>query len=629
MNDVSIKKSAVNLNSYLLRQAAACPLKLQYILDPSIQKNSGIPYKYQLMIMMRRVLSLLFPGGKEAGHHHQEAIGQTTEWLKEREAVIYGGVIAWKNFHARFPVMSRSGNHLKLYQLHGKLWKYSSTNLLDHLSESEQLMAYAREAAYKRWLVRNIHPDLDISLRICFPNPDYISDSPNLFEEIAFGESVRERVSKLFVEVDADSAADSAMEYEPSGDIHPLYIDKNLEEQLLLLRDVAEARSGDIPFVATGSCRNCQFRSSSGRSGKKGCWEKNLNGNYLNPDRHLFDLVGQGNQLEAKRENHLQEEVPLPAGVDSFESVRFSATSRISIQQRRSLQLLSSRNRNLPLQWMKKGLTSCLGTVLYPLHFLDFEAASNPVPMAKATRPYSPVLFQFSCHTLYEDGRLNHHHWLDCDMRGFPHRELAEKLTAVPDIERGTIMQYSPFEKQALGKLYRDISQKQKISGNDELPGKLKAVLAGCHPGQRNRFLDLNRLTRDYYYNRRMNDGLSLKKVLYSTLNTSGFLQSRYEAPIHFEGEEIQIVKSEGDCFADPYMLVQNSGMNITDGPAAMYAWLHSKTPYCDEEERRKIQTALKKYCMLDTLALVMIFQHWSSLMEKYPADRDIIVWEE
>ena len=54
---------------------------------------------------------------------------------------------------------------------------------------------------------------------------------------------------------------------------------------------------------------------------------------------------------------------------------------------------------------------------------------------------------------------------------------------------------------------------------------------------------------------------------------------------------------------------------NIDDGGAALTAY--GKIQYTDmtEKEREDIAEALKRYCELDTLAMVMIYEHLKSLL--------------
>ena len=54
---------------------------------------------------------------------------------------------------------------------------------------------------------------------------------------------------------------------------------------------------------------------------------------------------------------------------------------------------------------------------------------------------------------------------------------------------------------------------------------------------------------------------------------------------------------------------------NIDDGGAALAAY--GKIQYTDmsERERQEISEALKRYCELDTLAMVMIYEHLKSIV--------------
>ena len=54
---------------------------------------------------------------------------------------------------------------------------------------------------------------------------------------------------------------------------------------------------------------------------------------------------------------------------------------------------------------------------------------------------------------------------------------------------------------------------------------------------------------------------------------------------------------------------------NIDDGGAALTAY--GKIQYTDmsERERQEISEALKRYCELDTLAMVMIYEHLKSIV--------------
>ena len=57
----------------------------------------------------------------------------------------------------------------------------------------------------------------------------------------------------------------------------------------------------------------------------------------------------------------------------------------------------------------------------------------------------------------------------------------------------------------------------------------------------------------------------------------------------------------------------ENSGMN--DGGAAMMAYARMQFGEMTDFERESYKNALLRYCELDTLAMVMIYEHWKSIV--------------
>lgn len=621
------KKPDMSLNAYSIRKASLCPLKLHYLVQEATETDNdrGFLYKSESRIMLRRALGMLYPGGKETDRNYKAAIRQTRTWMEEPQAVIFGGLTVWGNYRARLPVLIREGNQLTLLQLHGKLWKPAETILQVRSLKSRKLFEYVREAAYKKWILNKLYPDLDVTVQLCFPNPKFRSAIDNLFESLAFGTAKKENIESLFIKVEADLAVNEVLTGSASGSIHPFFKGKPIQKQFEWMGEQIAGTPDDVPFIITDACKLCSYRINTPKS-SKGCWESHIEQNYKNPHRHVFDLIGFGNDQEASKRNYFQEEVELPPGVSSFKDIYRHTAGTISIQQRRVLQLLSSRNRELPLHWLKKRLLEKIDEITFPVHFVDFEAATSAIPMEKSGSPYKPVLFQFSCHSLHHDGRLDHHQWLDSNSRGFPHENFVRRLTDIPHINRGVIMQYSPFEKQALTTLNRDFIRNRPH--NDSLVLKLRKLIEGSDELKESRFLDMNKLVRDFYYNSEMNDGLGLKQVFFSTIKTSYYLRQRYQEPVNFGGARIHLVKEENGEFVNPYSLIQYDDETIDEGLTAMHAWLHTKTPFCGEKKRSEIHSALRRYCSLDSLALVMIFQHWSHLAGNHGTEQDILVWD-
>ena len=150
--------------------------------------------------------------------------------------------------------------------------------------------------------------------------------------------------------------------------------------------------------------------------------------------------------------------------------------------------------------------------------------------------------------------------------------------------------------------------------------------------GDRN-MIDLCKVVKDYYYNPYTNGSNSIKAVLPASLNSSEFLKKKYSQPIgnikltsqNFPSNHIWL-QMEDDKIINPYKtlpsLFENWNdtelednisdiENIADGGAALTAY--AKLQYVDMtiKERDEITQGLLKYCELDTLAMVMIYEHF------------------
>ena len=114
----------------------------------------------------------------------------------------------------------------------------------------------------------------------------------------------------------------------------------------------------------------------------------------------------------------------------------------------------------------------------------------------------------------------------------------------------------------------------------------------------------------------------SIKDVLPAVLSASRFLKDKYSKPLNFGTNLMGKVWWKNDAVSgkaiDPYKLLrENFDDNrdvINDGGTAMTAF--GKLQYSDisEKERKEIISDLLRYCELDTLAMIMLYEHWRSL---------------
>jgi len=145
--------------------------------------------------------------------------------------------------------------------------------------------------------------------------------------------------------------------------------------------------------------------------------------------------------------------------------------------------------------------------------------------------------------------------------------------------------------------------------------------------------VDMLVMVQRYYFDPRMQGSNSIKQVLPAVLNASDFLQQKYQRPVHSLNFTNQVwLKQEGGEILDPYKLLPTlfegfsakdralllsndgepeQGSSIHNGGAAMTAFARMQFTEMTEKERVHLRAMLLKYCELDTLAMVMIFEAW------------------
>lgn len=212
----------------------------------------------------------------------------------------------------------------------------------------------------------------------------------------------------------------------------------------------------------------------------------------------------------------------------------------------------------------RKSILNEISDWSYPLHFLDFETIAYPVPKWIGTKPYQQVPFQFSCHSLYEDGTITHNEYLSLDGAD-PRRDCAERLIGClcgTNEKAGAIVAYNAsFERKCV----RDLSATIK-----DLKKKLNDI--------ESRIVDLLPVVRKYYYHRDQHGSWSIKSVL-PTL-----------------------------CPEMDY-----SNLEVKAGDEAQVAYLEAIDPHTSTERKKAIADALSAYCGRDTMALIEILNKLTS----------------
>jgi hypothetical protein len=258
------------------------------------------------------------------------------------------------------------------------------------------------------------------------------------------------------------------------------------------------------------------------------------------PGDPLLQLPKAGRKLRAR---------VAAAGIEDFDDIPLDFRG-LTLHQRRALEAIRTGER-----FCDPTIRDVLASVVFPVHFIDFETISPALPLHPGTRPYDTIPVQWSDHTLQHDGTLQHREYLH-DGSGDPRRDFANSLLGTLGGE-GTVVVYSNFEEHRLADLAEWLP---------DLTGEISSV--------RPRLLDLLAAVRSHVYDRAFKGSFSLKSVLPALVPALGY-----------------------------------DDLAISDGGLASLAFFELAAPQTSPERRAALREQLLAYCSRDTEALVRLFQ--------------------
>lgn len=211
----------------------------------------------------------------------------------------------------------------------------------------------------------------------------------------------------------------------------------------------------------------------------------------------------------------------------------------------------------------EEGLKEALENIVFPVHFMDFETFAPGIPRYKGTRPYQAIPFQWSNHTLYENGRMYHREYLHADDSD-PRERFTKMLLEALEGD-GSIVVYSNYEMTTLKRLQEDLPKKYQGPLDDAMT----------------RIVDLHPVIRDNVYLPEFQGSFSLKYVLPAVVENMSY-----------------------------------KDLEIQNGAMAASAFIEIIDPETTIARRASLSTALLKYCERDTEGLARLFLRFAPQFE-------------
>lgn len=388
-----------------------------------------------------------------------------------------------------------------------------------------------------------------------------------------------------------------------------------------VLRLRPEVQSSSIAFVSSiqsdvaklkmeigAHCRDCEYRFDSANQPEKNgfgeCW-----GQTADVSPHILDYYKAGSI--GRRGVPLIDTIVKKGRAslyDIAEAHLVKADGTVgsdAARQRIQRQFTESNS-----EFVRPDLPAILHSHSHPLHFVDFETSRVAVPYHAGMRPYEQVAFQWSCHTLNEDGSVVHTEWINVE-NAFPSFDFAVALMNQLGIG-GTVYTWSHHERTTLADIRRQLE-----AYRTDMP-VLRQWLDNLLAGSLNlKIVDLCAIASTCYFHPAMKGKLSLKYVLPAVWGANPALRADplfvkyYRAALN--GEPVNPYETLAPLpFADDE-LGDEPGEVVREGTGAMRAYQEMLFGLSKNDSGRKAQwiRLLLQYCELDTAAMLIVWRHW------------------
>jgi len=639
--------------------ARECPTKLFYTAKKELYPDNKLDDSFLESLanggfQVGELAKYYYPGGYDVTSFREESLEETNKLLDQENVIIYEAAIRYKDLFIRADILIKKGKRIRLVEVKAKSCNGKG---LDQFKGKRapilgKWMPYLEDIAFQKYVTSNAFPDSIVTCSLMLA--DKTSECPTSglnqkfrvvsddkrYKGVKVSSTLNEHdlSTPMLIEVQVDELVQMIYNGEATKSPPDIsFIDS--------IKEYAERYSKDEWFESPLSnfCKSCEFKCSvadeeAGKiSGFKECWSKvnNLSESDLND--HLITELWFGNvkKLLDKQVNLIRD--IQPEHIQEKEDLRKPGLSRT---QRQWLQINKVINKDNTVDFDLDGINEEINNWNYPLHFIDFETSSVAIPFNEGRSPYEQIAFQFSHHVMDSDGIVKHiGEYLNTNPGEFPNYKFVRALKEQLENDGGTIFRYHNHENTILCVILRQLStDKNAPDDKDALCDFIRTITHSTEDsvkkwqGERD-MVDLHQMVLRYYYDPETKGSNSIKAILPSVLNRSGYLQNKYSKSVYqtgevtslnFPKEQIWVTKVD-DRVSDPYKslspIFENVSMEqidlisddneINEGGAALTAYGKLQFTEMSDIEREKLNESLLRYCELDTLAMVMIFEAW------------------
>lgn len=604
--------------------AQECPTKLFYRKQQFPSTMQDNPYLQLLAeggYAVGYFAQLLFPGGIDLGEigDPAEAERRTQELVQQEDAIIFEAAVRHENYLVRVDVLVKRGKTVELIEVKSKSYDSHAPDMLNKSGKLDtKWRPYVEDVAFQTMVLRLAFPALTIQPFLMVMDKSRTTEIEGLNSQF----EIREKPP-------TPGSTFKGYDVKFTGDLEELQKSKDLlvkipMEDLVtpMLPTLSQAAAGyaasldpeltRIAPVLEVKCGKCEYRNAANgdasQDGFRNCW-----GKLADVTPSVLDLYRAGNfkqDLNALIKEGRVAIADVPDEVLQKKDGTYSYNGRPHMQKHLKKEVISPELRSEVKSWT------------YPLHFIDFETSRMALPYHKGMRPYEQIAFQWSCHTLRNGvDAPEHHEWINT-VDAFPSFKFARALMEAIGTE-GTVLIWSSHENTTLRDIRRQMDQYEHH--DPELAAWLDHIAPSKASEQDMVMVDMDALARSGYFHPSTRAKTSIKFTLPAVLQAQ--TSKRIPAWLQNFEEGVNLLGHDTSGVINPYKLLpaiqlidnyvdgdeEGEDYLVNEGTGAMRAYQDMLYGLAknDPLKMAKLRGALLTYCKLDTLAMVVIWEHW------------------
>lgn len=611
---MKLRVRLLSKSDYLL--ARTCEAKLYFREHAYPDNRASSPYLDLLAqggYMVEALAKAAYSGGiqLEYGGDPVAAFERTRAYLSHDSVTLFEATLLANRRLARADILQKSGDTIRLIEVKAKSFHghEHAASLADDgygvfrgsrkpfpvIAKWQQKI---EDVAYQMLILEQMLPGVKVEpylILVDLSKRAELNDVPGFFEieeRIAPDGTTHVHTARFKGDANALAQLDLLTEVDVSAEVRSV-------------RDDVEAAAArfesllDEPFTAFERsrgviCQKCEFNLGEAvdRNGFRECW-----GQLADARPHVLDLFSVGTVTAADGRPVI--EWLLESGKACLHDIpeerlvkKDGTVGPNAARQRRQIECARSGK-----PWFSDSLKKKIESVVYPIHFVDFEVSRLALPYHARMRPYGQVVFEWSCHTVQAPGaRPVHSEWLNT-VDIWPNEAFVRALReAVGD--EGSVLTWSAFEANTAREIVRELPS----FGYDD-----PELVTWINDFASNRIVDLYDWAKNDFYHPCMRGRTGIKAVL----------DALWPCDERMRRQFAEWTGLPADPASDPYaalppLEICGIAQNVTEGTGAVRAYqaMMYGVEKDDVVAKKAWAELLLQYCELDTLSMVLVFEY-------------------